>query len=116
MVKVYDKVLTEKSVVASPKDEILSGIITNIQQGLLSEFIDSSVHSKFDNLHQETLLIEYEVKYGDKILKGNDKFGYYAEPMSNSKLGKFLTKYKELKTGMPIKVMYNAEGFGKIVV
>ena len=116
MVSVFNEVLTKASVVESPRDVILDGVIISIEKGLLREFLDESVYSKFDNLDQETLKITYECQYNNKSLLGNDKIAYYSSPGSNSKLGKFLTKYSELKVGLLIKVEYDGEGFGKIKV
>ena len=116
MVTVFSETMTKAQVVASPKDEVLSGVITTIEKGLLSEFLDERVHSKFDNLEQPTLRIGFEVSFGDKTIKGNDRLAFYDEPMANSKLGKFLEKYGELKAGQEIKVLYDGDGFGKIKV
>ena len=114
MVEGFNKIVTSKDIVASPVDEILDGVTTTIEKGLLKEFIDEKYHEEFDNLDQEHLLIHFEVKFNNKILKGNDRLAYYAEPMSNTKMAKFITKYDELKAGQKIKVIYNAKGFGKI--
>ena len=114
MVKVFNESIDKSKVVESPKDQILDGVIVKIEKGLLSEFIDPQYQEKFDNLEQETLNIEFEVHFNDKILKGNDRFAYYEEPMSNSKLGKFIEKYDEFKAGVKIKIEYNGKGFGKI--
>lgn len=114
MVSQYSEKQTKSDVVQSPKDEILNGVIVDIKKGLLSEFIDEKHHSKFDNLEQEILEIQFETKFNDNILKGFDKMPYYKDPMSNSKLGKFLTKYEKLEVGTQIKVDYDGDGFGTI--
>jgi len=116
MVENFTEKFTKEDIVASPVDETLSGVITQIHKGVLKEFLDIKVHEKFDNLDQETLKIDFEVKFNDMIIKGNDRIAYYKEPMSNSKLGKFLKKYGEFKIGVEIKVNYDGEGFGKISV
>ena len=116
MVSQYSEKQNKSDVVQSPKDEILNGVIVDIKKGLLSEFVDSQYHTKFDNLEQEQLEIQYETKFKDKILKGFDRIAYYEKPMSNSKLGKFLTKYETLDIGISIKIIYDGDGFGKIKV
>jgi len=116
MVETFEKSMNKSQVVQSPRDEILKGVIIKIEKGLLSEFLDPAVHAKFDNLEQPTLRLSFEVKYNDKIIKGQDRLNYYEEPMSNSKLGKFLTKYDKLEVGQEIKVIYNDNGFGSIKV
>jgi len=116
MVKVFNDKLTKKDIVASPKDVKLDGVILSIDKGLLSEFVDPKFHDSFDNLEQEYLNISFECKFNGKNIKGTDKLSYYAEPMSHSKLGKFLEKYGELKAGQSIKVDYNGKGFGSILV
>lgn len=114
--EIYNNTISKDKIVASPVDTVLDGVITKIEKGKLSEFIDPKVHGSFDNLDQETLRIQFEVKFSDKVIKGNDRLAFYDEPMSNSKLAKFLTKYEELKSGVQIKVIYDSNGFGKIVV
>ena len=112
----FDKTLTEKDVVQSPADCVLDAVILQIQRAKLEYFIPKEVHDKFENLDQETLLITFETKYNDKVFKGTDRLAYYEEPMSNSLLGKFLTKYKTLQVGKQIKVAYNSKGHSKISV
>lgn len=114
MVTEYTENQTKESIIASPRDEILDGVIIKIDKGLLSEFIDPKVHSKFDNLEQPTLNITIDVKFNDKVIKVTDRIAYYKEPMTNSKLGKFLNKYDKLEVGKQIKVFFNSEGFGNI--
>lgn len=114
MVSEYSETMDKSKVVASPKDEVLDGVVVRIQKGFLSEFVDPAYHSKFDNLEQEHLLIHFDVKFEDKILKGSDRVAYYSEPMTNSKLGKYLLKYGELKVGQSIKIDYDGDGFAKI--
>lgn len=116
MVEVFNKKLTKDDIVASPCDEVLTGVITKIEKGLLGSFVDEKVHSKFDNLDQETLMIYFETKFNDMIIKGSDRLAYYEKPMTNSKLGKFLLKYGSLEAGQQIKIVYNSEGFGRIKV
>lgn len=114
MVTVFNEVLTKESIVESPADVVLEGIIIKIEKGLLSEVINPEVQHKFNNLDQEHLFIEFECKFKDKIIKGSDRIPYYSEPMTNSKLAKFLTKYGELKVGQLIKIDFDGDGFSKI--
>jgi len=114
--EIFNKKITKSEIIASPTDEILTGVITNIEKGVLKEFLNEGVQSKFDNLDQETLKIYFECKFEDKIIKGSDRLAYYEKPMSNSKLGKFLIKYDELNVGREIKVVFDKNSFGKIKV
>ncbi len=118
MVKTLDTdfEMNTEQVVASPKDEILDAVIIKIEKGLLSEFINPEVHHKFDNLESETLLVHFETKYNDRIIGGTDRIRFYEEPMINSNLGKFITKYNTLKVGIKIKVEFNADGFSSIKI
>lgn len=116
MVKVFNEKMTKENVIASPKDEVLKGVIISIDKGLLSEFVPVEVHPKFDNLEQETLNVTVECDFNNKKIKVTDRLAYYPEPMTNSKLGKFLNKYDELAVGVEIKVIFDGDGFGKIKV
>lgn len=104
----------KSEVVQSPKDEILDGVIIQFQRGKLKEFLKPEVHPKFDNLDQETLVLHFETRFNDKIIKGTDRMPYYEEPMSNSKMGKFLNKYDKMIIGAKVKIMYDGDGFGHI--
>jgi hypothetical protein len=116
MVQIFNEKMTKEQIVQSPKDCVLDGVITSIEKGLFSEFLDEKVHDKFDNLERPTLNLKFECKFQDRTVKGNESIAYYEEPMSNSILGKFLDKYSELKAGQVIKVDYNGKGFGSIKV
>ena len=116
MVEIFNTEMKKEQVVASPKDEILNGVIIQIEKGLLKEFVPEEVHKSFDNLDQPTLKITFEVDFNGKKITSSDRLAFYEEPMTNSKLGKFLNKYNTLKVGSLIKVVYNGDGFGKIKV
>ena len=114
MVTEFNSVLTKSDVVESPKDVILDGVVIKIERGALKEFLKPEVHSKFDNLDQDTLYFHYEVKFENRIIKGNDKMPYYEKPGSNSNLGKFLNRYNELKSGCIVKIIYDGNGMSNI--
>ena len=116
MVEVFNKKLDKSVIVASPRDEILNGVIVQVEKGLLREFLDESVHSKFDNLDQDTLKFTIECEFDNKKFNVIDRIAFYDEPMSNSKLAKFLNKYDTLEVGKQIKVIFDKDGFGKIKV
>ena len=108
--------MNKKDVVASPKDEILNGIIIDINKTTWAGIIPEDKIGKFDDPNKEIVQIKFECKYENNVLKGEDVLPYYGAPMSNSKLGKFLIKYDSLKVGKEIKVIYDGDGFGKIKV
>lgn len=114
MVEIFNKTVTKKDIVKSPCDEKVDGVIVSIEKGLLKEFVDEKYHDEFDNLEQEHLLLHYEVNYNDRIVKGTDKLAYYDEPMSNTKMARFVKKYDELKAGVKVKISYNSKGFGTV--
>ncbi len=116
MIKQFSDIMSSEDIVASPVDEMVDGVIIKIEEGLLREFIDESVHDKFNNLDDKFLKIYFESKYKDKTIPGNDRIRYYAQPQANSNLGKFLKKYGKIDVGVNIKVLYNSEGFGSIVL
>jgi len=108
--------MNKKVVTEVPKDVILDGVIVKIDKTTWENIIDPSKISKFDNPHEEILSVKYEIKFDDKVLKGEDTFKYYEMPMSNSKLGLFLLKYDDLKVGQIIKVEYSGDGFPSIKI
>ena len=114
MVIEFDKKMNADCVTKSPKSETLNGVIVKIEKGLLEEFLDDSVKSKFDNLDQPTLKIYFEYKFDGVTIIASDRIPYYENPMENSNLGKFIDRYKELKVPQEIKISFDNKGFGKI--
>lgn len=106
--------MNKKSVVQVPKDTILDGVIIDVEKTTWAKIISPEKICKFDEPDQEIILIKFETKYNDSNLKGEDTFKFYENPMANSKLGKFLEKYTDLKVGQSIKVDYNKDGFPSI--
>jgi len=108
--------MNKKAVIETPKEEILVGIIIDINKTTWANLISPDKLNKFDNPEEDILNIKFEVTYKDKQFKGEETYRYYEQPMSNSKLGKFLNKYEDLKAGKEIKVVYNKEGFPSIMI
>jgi kynurenine formamidase len=108
--------MDKKQVVETPKDIILDGVVIHVTKTTWRNIIDEHKLIKFDEPDQEIVNIEFEVKFQDKVLKGNDTIKYYEIPMSNSKLGKYLIKYDKLKVGQTIKVEYSGDGFPSIKI
>lgn len=108
--------MNKSVVVRSPKDEILEAIIIDVNKTKWSEIISTEKINTFDEPDKALVQIKFEAAFEGKILKGDDKFTYYENPMSNSKLGKFLERYEDLDVGVKIKVIYDKDGFGKILL
>ncbi len=108
--------MDKNQVIETPKDIILNGIVISVTKTTWRNIVDESKLSKFDNPDQEIVNIDFEVGFNEKILKGNDTITYYEQPMSNSKLGKYLIKYEKLKVGQTIKVEYSGDGFPSIKI
>lgn len=108
--------MNKSQVVKSPKDEILKAVVLEVNKTCWAEIIAPEKLGEFDEPNKELVQIKFEASYDDNKLKGEDTFAYYERPMSNSKLGKYLEKYDELKVGQVIKVIYNKDGFGKVKV
>ena len=106
--------MNKKQVVQVPKDTILDGIVIDVKKSTWLQIISPDKIGKFENPNDEILVISYECKFNDKILKGEDTVRYYPEPMANSKLGQFLEKYENLKAGVSVKVEYSGDGFPSI--
>jgi len=106
--------MNKKVVVSSPRDVILSAIVTEVNKTCWEEIIPSEKLEKYDDPKKEIVQIKFETKFEETNLKGHDTLPYYEKPMSNSNLGKFLEKYEDLCPGKEIKVIYNDKGFGQI--
>lgn len=106
--------MNRKSVVETPTDKILDGIIVDIEKTTWRNIITAEKLHKFENPDDEILQVKYEVKVDDKVLKGEDTFRFYENPMSNSKLGKLLLKYDSLEIQKEIKVEFDGDGYTSI--
>lgn len=102
--------MNKKQVIEVPKDVLLDGIIVDVEKTTWSKIISQEKLNKFENPFAEIVRIKYEVNYDDRILRNDEVYSYYENPMANSKLGMFLNKYEDLKTGIKIKVDYSSEG------
>jgi hypothetical protein len=102
-----------------PKDSILDGIITEIQDGKVKDFVKNT--DKWEgSIEQPCINVVVEVKNENKIICFEHVFTYNevegkTEFSPSSNLGKFNKKYNKLpQSGDQIKVTTNGEGFGKI--
>lgn len=108
--------ITKKDVIESPKEIILDGVITGINKTKWENILTEEQLTRFENKDQDIIVISYEVSFNNSQVKGKDTFVYYEAPNSNSKLGKFLTRYEELKVGGKIRVFFNVKGHSNIVI
>jgi len=112
--------IKKDSVVDSPKDTILDGVVTEIsevttwREHLTAQGNEKSI-DKFPNPDQEIVHISYETA-GEDAIRGVDTVAYYEKPRDRSKLGKLLKKYGDLKEGTPVKIQFDGEGYSSIVV
>ena len=110
-----------------PKDEILVGVITNIEDGKVKDFIPESavegwkgdVNSPAINLNLDITVEKGETKTVEKLTQ---MFTYISENgktiySSRSNLGKYNTKYGKLpEVGDQVKVITDEHGYGKIKI
>ena len=109
--------MNSSQVKESPKDVKLDGVIIKIDKGILREFLPENIDlTNWEGLDNETLLIHFETKFEDRTIGGTDRLTFYEEPLSNSKLGKFLQKYDELKVAQRIKINFNGKGYSSILL
>ena len=102
-----------------PQDTILDGVITQIADGKVKEFVKDTTNWKGD-INQPAINITMEVTANDKKVDLDQLFTYTEKdgktaytPRSN--LGKYKKKYNKLpEPGDKVKISTNSEGFGKI--
>jgi len=99
--------MLKKEVILFPKNENIQAVITNITKTKWSDLIKKENLSKFPNPDEQILVIDYEILFNDKIIKGKDQIKFYDTPSSRSKLGMFLLKYDILEVGMKIYVNFD---------
>ena len=102
-----------------PKDLILEGVIVEIKDGRVSDFVTNL--EKWKGSHQQTAInvsVEVEAEGKKTILEQvftyNDVNGI-TEYTINSNLGKFKKKYGELPgLAQQVKIQTDGDGFGRI--
>ncbi len=112
---------TKEDIVETPKDIVLEGVIVGIKKGTLQEHFDEierpDIAAKFTKGLDDTyIFVEYETAHNGLNIKGSDRFKHYSPPMDNSNYGKFLMKYSNVGIGGKIKIMFNGEGFSKVIL
>lgn len=107
-----------------PKDSVLDGIIINLEDGVVSQFISESAKQKWDgDLSSNAILVTVQVKLDDEQSENFDQMFTYIDQegetfyTENSNIGKFHKKYGSLPVlEQKVKVMTNSDGFAKIKI
>jgi len=105
-------------------DSILDGVIINITDGKVRDFINPKALNKWEgNKEGCAIALDIEVKDNDHIVKIEQVFTYMEDEQGNtmytpkSNLGKYKTKYSKLpEAGDQIKIITNGDGFGKVKI
>jgi hypothetical protein len=108
-----------KEIETLPADEVLQGIITNISDGKVKDFVKNTENWKGD-INGPAIEANIEVTYNGNKYDFNQLFTYSEEngktafsPLSN--LGKYSKKYGKLpEVGDQVKCMTKADGFLKL--
>jgi hypothetical protein len=101
-----------------PKDSIIDGVIINIDDGTVKEFVKDT--TKWDNPEGKAINLTIEVKVGESSVKFNELIAYVERDgitsyTKKSKLGKFKGKYNKLpEVGDVVKILTDKEGYGEI--
>jgi len=107
-----------------PNDSIFEGMIIDITDGLVSQFIKESAKSKWEgDLNSNAILVKVEVKLeDDKSETFEQMFTYIDENGEtlytvNSNMGKFNKKYETTPMlQQKVKVITDSNGFAKIKI
>ena len=109
-----------------PKDTILNGVITQIEDSVVRELVSEEHHAKWDNLDSKAIQLSIEVHFEEgtekKVETITQLFTYIDEdgktkytPKSN--LGKYVKKYDKLpEPGDQVKIVTNENGHGKVKI
>jgi hypothetical protein len=108
--------MAANKVIESPKDEVLEAIIVSVEKTTWRNIISPEKLNKFDSPDEEIVEIKYQTKFKGNTLTNSETYKFYDFPMSNSKLGLFLTKYGDLEVEKKIKVYFDENGVPKITL
>jgi len=98
-----------------PKDVILPAVIIGVDIKTWREILSPESLAKFDenSIDQPQVIITYECQG----YRRDDKFTYYEQPSTRSKLGRYMVKYDKFpEIGDEIKVQFDDEGRSNIVI
>jgi len=98
-----------------PKDVILPAVIIGVDIKTWREILSPESLAKFDenSVDQPQVIVTYE----SQGYRRDDKFTYYEQPSTGSKLGRYMVKYDKFpEIGDEIKVQFDDEGRSNIVI
>jgi hypothetical protein len=102
-----------------PKDTILDGVITHIQDGKIKDFVKDA--AKWENPESDAIDLEIEMNTGDSMQKMHQLFTYILSHdgrtsyTKSSNLGKYKIKYGKLpEVGDQLKIVTDGNGYGKV--
>jgi hypothetical protein len=102
-----------------PKDTILDGVITNITDGKIKDFVKDS--AKWENPESNAIDIEVEMNTPEGIQKLHQLFTYVVTAdgktafTKTSNLGKYKAKYGKLpEISDMVKIITDGDGYGKV--
>ena len=102
-----------------PKDTILDGVITHIQDGKIKEFVKDA--AKWENPESDAIELEIEMNTPNGLQKMHQLFTYVAAKdgqtayTKSSNIGKYKVKYGKLpEAGDQVKIITDGNGYGKV--
>lgn len=105
-----------------PMDEIFNGIIIEVQDGKVKDFVRPSVLEKFENKESTAINLIIEVLVGEERKLINNFFTYIDEDgktkfTKNSNLGKYVAKYEKApEIGDQVKILSDSKGYGSVKI
>lgn len=107
-----------KEIVMPPPDTILEGVIINIHDGKVADFISADISWKGDRQKTGAIVLDIEVKYNNNIIKLSKLFTYNEIHegqliiSQKSNLGRYKKRYGKLpEVGDKIKLLSNSGGY-----
>lgn len=104
------------------KDELYNGVIIEIQDGTVQDFVAPAALEKFNNKDSKAINLIVEVMMGDQRKLINQFYTYIDDDgitkyTSNSNLGKYVSKYdKAPEVGDQVKVISDERGYGSVKI
>jgi len=109
------KIPSVKDLKELPKDVILPAVVIGVDIKTWREILSPESLDKFDeeSRDQAQVIVTYECQG----YRRDDKFSYYEQPSTGSKLGRYMVKYDKFpQVADEIKVQFDDEGRSTIVI
>ena len=104
--------INASNVIPAPRDTILDAHVIGLKKTTWREHLqDEEKIRKFKNPDEQIVSITWRTENG---FEGSEQVPFYEKPSDNTKLGKILKKYGDLRKGTRLKILFDSNGYPSV--